>query len=315
MLKKGQELKGSSKDARASLKRRFWEDVTVDKAPDGTYAVHLSGRPLRHPLLRAPLPIPPSKLHVAEAIALEWDLLTSAQDALRSHLIPITSLAARAHSISVEDSEAATSIRDEIVANLIRYLDTDTLLCWSPPPTATISKTFSSASTLTESRASGDSLRDLQISIASPILEYLSTRLWPGVQLQPTFSSPDSIMPTPQADNTVAVIRGWMAGLSAWNLAGLERAVLAGKSLCIAARLVGEWGEDVLFGLPQESITAQGERFGVEKAVEASSLEVRWQTGKWGEVEDSHDVEKEDLRRQFGMAIMCVSATNGKYAQ
>ena len=38
--------------------------------------------------------------------------------------------------------------------------------------------------------------------------------------------------------------------------------------------------------------------------------EVEWQTKKWGEVEDTHDVEKEDLRRQLGSAVLLV-AGNG----
>ena len=310
LLQKGRELKGGSENAQASLKKRFWKDVTVDKAPDGTYTVHLSGRPLKHPMLKAPLPIPQSKLHIATAIALEWDLLTSAQDALRSHLIPITSLAARAHSILMEDADGISSIRDEIVANLIRYLDTDTLLSWSPSPGTATTTPFSSAASFGEPDTPKDTLRDIQIKTATPILEYLSTYLWPGVKLQPTFSSPESIMPTPQHRTTVAVIKGWMTGLSAWNLAGLERAVLAGKSLCIAARLVGEWGEDAVLGSAEWRGETPGKRFGIEEAAEASSLEVRWQTDQWGEVEDSHDVEKEDLRRQFGMVVLCVTTTN-----
>jgi ATP synthase F1 complex assembly factor 2 len=45
----------------------------------------------------------------------------------------------------------------------------------------------------------------------------------------------------------------------------------------------------------------------VEEAARASSLEVDYQTGMWGEVEDTHDVEKEDVRRQFGSVILLVS--------
>ena len=91
-----------------------------------------------------------------------------------------------------------------------------------------------------------------------------------------------------------------MAGLPAWELAGLERAVLAGKSLCVGARLVVEWSEEF-------RDVGRGERtFGIEEAAEACSLEVRWQTSQWGEVEDTHDVEKEDLRRQMGSVILVV---------
>lgn len=88
----------------------------------------------------------------------------------------------------------------------------------------------------------------------------------------------------------------------------------------MAARLVGEWseylngnrGEDLkggdTGGKVQEEGSAGG-RFGIEEACEACSLEVRWQTGRWGEVEDTHDVEREDLRRQFGSVVLAVSGT------
>ena len=97
-----------------------------------------------------------------------------------------------------------------------------------------------------------------------------------------------------------------MAGLPAWELVGLERAVLAGKSLCVAARLVCEWSEYLQLGDTQGKAQR---RFGIEEATKACSQEVIWQTGRWGEVEDSHDVEKEDLKRQFGSVILAVSGT------
>ena len=102
-----------------------------------------------------------------------------------------------------------------------------------------------------------------------------------------------------------------MTGLPAWELVGLERAALAGKSLCVAARLVVEWSE--VFNITDQRAESEKpeKRFGIEEAAEACSLEVRWQTGRWGEVEDSHDVEKEDLRRQFGSVILIVGGTGG----
>ena len=100
-----------------------------------------------------------------------------------------------------------------------------------------------------------------------------------------------------------------MAGLPAWELVGLERAVLASKSLCIAARLVCEWSEYLNLGYTKEEAAG---RFGIEEAAKACSQEVIWQTGRWGEVEDSHDVDKEDLRRQFGSVILVVSGTGNR---
>lgn len=123
------------------------------------------------------------------------------------------------------------------------------------------------------------------------------------MELVPTLSE-DSILPTPQPQATEIVIRGWLAGLDAWELAGLERAVLAGKSLLVAVRLIVEWGER--FADVRSTGVDDTKRFGIEEAAEACSLEVSWQTGMWGEVEDTHDVDKVDVRRQLGSAIMLV---------
>ena len=331
-----------------AMKKRFWKDVSVQKdngthlssglsidptlrlpltarsysinylpqPTENNHTIHLDTRAVRNPTTKTPLLLPPSKPHLATALALEWDLLLSAQQATKSHLIPITSISSRAHTLSIEDADnqhAASSgngIRYDIINTLLRYLDTDTLLCWAPAPRSYEGKEV-------EGRQEG--LRELQIRTAKPVLSYLTQRVWPGVELCPTLDD-GSILPKAQPPATRAVIKGWMAGLPAWELVGLERAVLAGKSLCVGARLVCEWSEYLKLGMGSSTGTTeeQGqdvrrEKFGIEEAAEACSLEVRWQTGRWGEVEDTHDVEKEDLRRQFGSVVLVVSGT-GKAA-
>ena len=225
-------------------------------------------------------------------------MLTSASDALRSHLIPLTSLASRAQALVSEDAQNTADghllkgegIRYDIVNMLLRYLDTDTLLCWAPEQGS-------------GSEEGKISLRQRQIEVSEPILSFLTRELWSGVELVPTLSD-GSILPKAQPASTRAVVKGWMAGLPAWELVGLERAVLAGKSLCVAARFVAEWSE--YFNVSEDKGTSRP-RFGIEEAAQACSLEVAWQTGQWGEVEDSHDVEKEDLRRQLGSVVLLVS--------
>jgi ATP synthase F1 complex assembly factor 2 len=286
---------------------------------DGTYIIYLDTRPVLHVGTRLPLRIPASKPNLATAIALEWDNLDSTQQALRAHFIPLTSIVARAIDISAQDTstrESSTTtttteisnLRSEIITSLLRYLDTDTLLCWAPPTSSD------------HPEKNLPSLRDLQIRIAKPIIAYLTQYIWPGVDLVPILDDAGCILPVPQPEETRAVIRGWLAGLPAWELAGLERAVLAGKSLCVGVRLVVEWSE-VLRGRVEGEREGEGDeerdgdrgkkngsrqRFGIEQAAEACSSEVRWQTGRWGEVEDTHDVEKEDLRRQFGSVVLLV---------
>ena len=94
-------------------------------------------------------------------------------------------------------------------------------------------------------------------------------------------------------------------GLGAWEIAGLERAVLAGKSFVTAARIVAEWSEG---SVGTSHIVPVG-KFGIEEASKATSLEVDWQAEQWGEVEDTHDVNQEDLRRQLGSVVLLVSGT------
>ncbi|OAX82135.1 hypothetical protein ACJ72_03518 [Emergomyces africanus] len=246
------------------LKRRFWKDVHVKETAD-------TSRLAPRPNAREENPHhPPSKPHLAHAIALEWDLLVSAQQALKQHLIPLTSLTARAQDIVAEDAAGQDTIRAQIVKSAMRYLETDTLLTWAPE------KNIHDPDIPDDAVVKGESLRDLQIRTAGPIIDFLTAKVWPGIEIKPALEE-DSIMPTPQNPLTMEVIRGWIYGLPAYELAGLERGVLASKSLLVAARFVVEWSEQF------RHLQPEGRReFGIERAARASTLEVTWQTDKWG---------------------------------
>lgn len=265
----------------------------IDEAT-GVLQIHLDKRPLRRPT-KDILAVPLHKPHLASAIALEWDLLVSAQQALRHHLIPITSLVSRALDIADDDAKGQGEIRANLVKTLMRYLDTDSLLCWAPEPVPD-PPGYETHVGRTES------LRSIQIRTAKPIIQFLTEKVWPGVEIIPILDE-GSIMPRSQPQMTKDVIQGWISGLPAFELAGLERGVLAGKGLLGAARLLVEWSSELehLKGDNSEGT------FGVEEAALAASLEVDWQTGMWGAVEDTHDVEREDVRRQFGSVVLLVS--------
>ncbi|KZZ93319.1 ATP12 ATPase family protein [Moelleriella libera RCEF 2490] len=255
---------------------------------------------------------------VQEVDALEWDMLTSTQQATKQHLIPLTSLVCRALDIEKNDDAAAaaaaaetsnahaaktTKIRDEITTSVLRYLDTDSLLCWAPP-----------AGQYDLRNDAGESLRDVQKRTTEDMVSFMTTHVWPGIKLVPVLDG-DAIVPKKQEDGVREVVQGWISGLTAWEMAGLERAVLAGKSLVAAARFITEWSEGPggrSGDLSEEVATASkgdGGRFGVEQAAKMVSLEVDWQATQWGEVEDTHDVNNEDLRRQLGSVVLLVSGT------
>lgn len=266
------------------------------KAP-GALEVHLDTRPLRHPQTKEAIRLPPSKPNLATALALEWDVMTSARQSTNQHMIPLTSLVCRALDIAVDDASGAGAMRRDITASTLRYLDTDSLLCWAPP-----------AGPHDLRNEAGEGLRDVQKRAAAETLSFLTTRVWPGVNIEPVLDG-HAIVPRRQAEGVREIFQSWVEGLEAWELAGLERAVLAGKSLLAAARVVAEWSE----GPSGRRHVGTEDRFGIEEAAQAVSLEVDWQTGQWGEVEDTHDVQKEDLRRQLGSVVLLVSGT-GKTA-
>jgi ATP synthase F1 complex assembly factor 2 len=259
----------------------------------GEYQVLLDKRPVRTPS-KDILSIPPTKPQLAHAIALEWDVMTSAQQALKNHLIPLTSLAARAADIVREDAQGERTTRDQITNTAMRYLDTDTLLCWEPERT-------NRAMDRVGEEEKTESLREIQMRFAKDIMSFLSTKVWPGLEIVPILDA-ESILPVSQPRATKESIRTWVSELDAHDLAGLERGILASKSLLVAVRLLVEWSEN--FRHIQNHST---KKFGLEEATEAANLEVKWQTDMWGEVEDTHDVNKEDLRRQLGSVVVLVS--------
>ncbi|KLU83136.1 ATP12 chaperone [Magnaporthiopsis poae ATCC 64411] len=260
------------------LRKRFWKEVHVREV-DGLWEVHLDTRPLRHPTTKEIVRVPATKPQLAYALANEWDQIESVQQASKQHMVPLTSLICRALDIGADDaahkaaagdnsSSSVAPVRASAVATAMRYLDTDGLLCWAPPDD------YGAA-------AGETTLRQLEERARAP----------------PSWGHPRGSRLGPGG-----------AGLDAFDLAGVERAALAGKSVLVAARLVARWSETGLeTKTRQEGEKEAEDEFGVEEATAAVSVEVRWQTGRWGEVEDTHDVEKEDLRRQFGSVVLLVS--------
>lgn len=272
------------------LKKRFWKDVSVKETEKGL-EVYLDARAVKT-AAKESLVLPLEKRGLATAIALEWDQLSSTQQALKNAYVPLTSGASRAMDIVHADAAGNSSIRDSIVTMAMRYLSTDTLLCWAPE--------VNIHEPANETRKP---LRERQREVAEPIIGYLKSHVFAGCEINPILA-PDSIVPVPQPQATKDVIKSWVQNLPPFELAGLERGILATKSLLIATRIVAEWSASQELASKRK---AGGERFGIEEATEAASLEVLHQTEQWGEVEDTHDVDNADIRRQLGTVVLLVS--------
>ncbi|RXK41943.1 ATP synthase mitochondrial F1 complex assembly factor 2 [Tremella mesenterica] len=115
-----------------------------------------------------------------------------------------------------------------------------------------------------------------------PLFDWLRNEL--GVHVQAT----EGLIPARQSDETLARLRRIVEEMDTWELAAFERAAYASKSFIIALAL------------------CKG-RLTADKAADASHVEVRSQIERWGEVEDTHDVDYQDIRRALGSAACMVS--------
>lgn len=93
----------------------------------------------------------------------------------------------------------------------------------------------------------------------------------------------DSVLCHSQPERTKEILGDVVAQMDPWEMAAMERATYVLKSFLIALALV------------KRHLT-------VEEAALASQVEVMSQIQRWGEVEDTHDVDFHDTRRQLGSA-------------
>ncbi|KAJ7063162.1 hypothetical protein C8F01DRAFT_1131778 [Mycena amicta] len=126
-------------------------------------------------------------------------------------------------------------------------------------------------------------LVDLQAQHWDPLLEWARSAF--GIELK-TF---DSVLFNSQPETSKAKLDDVLSSMNQWELAGMERATYSTKSVLIALALVKK-------------------HLSVEQASLAAQVEVASQIARWGEVEDTHDVDFHDVRRQLGSVACLLSS-------
>lgn len=157
--------------------------------------------------------------------------------------------------------------REEVTDKLMPYLDTDTLVVLSP-----------------KKDCNGE-LRAAQEALYPHVIE-AACQHWnvPFKDIK-MLDTEVNLFGNYQTEETKAKVRSWIGSLDNWQFASLERATTAAKSLIIAMNVV-------LAKRP------------VSELAMLSSLDVIHQTALWGEVEDTHDVDRADLHRLLGAAYL-----------
>ncbi|KAK9448630.1 uncharacterized protein V1518DRAFT_417764 [Limtongia smithiae] len=183
---------------------------------------------------------------------------------IKPHSLPLTSLAARA--IDLAKDEESEALREKIATHLLPYLDTDTMLIFAP------------------TQEYNGKLRQSQEEAYRPVIAWAEKTFFDGEKLN--YSDGDQgLTGNCQSETVRTKAKAWVMGLDVWQLTAFERAVLGGKSFLGGMQVV-------------EKLVRTRE------LAEAVTLEVVYQMRRWGEVEDSHDVDWADLRRQLGSAAV-----------
>lgn len=126
-----------------------------------------------------------------------------------------------------------------------------------------------------------EKLVNLQKKHFEPLVQWVETKY--EVKLNVT----NSIIGSRQPKEVSLVLKKAALEFDPLVLAGFERATIASKSFVIALALLHR-------------------QLCVEEAAQASHVEVQYQTSYWGECEDTHDVDHQDIRRLLGSSLATI---------
>ncbi len=266
------------------IKTNLTNDINVDG-----FTVQLDTKPIRTPLGNN-LIIPKSKEVLAHLIAHEWKILPNLK--IKPHSVPLTSIASRAIDLSLAekkklageelnaDDAMKLASKNDIVDGLLNYLDTDTLLVFSP---------------LADHEGK---LRKAQEDTYEPIIkyfeEYFSNLSGKQIKLK-SLDSELGLMGNQQTPETREIVKNWLHQLDIWDLCALEKTTLVAKSFIAGFLIINKH-------LPPQPNAYSN--ITVDEICNAVNLETIFQTQEWGEVEDTHDVDHADLRRNLGASLI-----------
>jgi ATP synthase F1 complex assembly factor 2 len=290
---------------------KFWEKVNV--SPDdatGAYKIQLDGKTIKTPL-GFPMELPGAKKQLAYLISHEWANLPDLK--IKTHSLPLTSITARAidltncHQRKDVDPDLVTKVGNlqDIKHNMLRYFDTDTCLI------------------LATHKEYHGKLRQKQDELYMALVKELEDfftaygkkhNLLPSADYQVKIEyldcETDGLRGNEQNAITQNIVLHWMDQLSMYDLVALEKAILTSKSfLCGASLLRSNCSNtETMKDLYQVNKSGVDDYFHktIEEIVELGNLETIFQTEEWGEVEDTHDVDKVDwLRNLTAAALLC----------
>ena len=278
-------------------RNKFWQNINLNSNVEPGYIhIQMDYKTIRTPMGNQ-LKVKNDQLLLAYLLKNEWNNLESLSS--KSYSLPLTSLTSRcidleaAYQGGVDPKliSKCNGNRDIIIKDLLKYLDTDTLLVFAP-----------------KEELEGK-LRKEQDSLYLPIINGIEDLLFTYLpnqselkrekfKLRKLDSDIDGLRSNVQIDIIRKAATNYLKTLSYWNLAVFEKTVMITKSFICGILLY----ENAINTKLDISLKCD-----IEKIERLASLETIHQIAKWGEVEDTHDVNKADLLRNISAAYILIS--------
>lgn len=271
----------------AKTGEKFWEKVGLIET-EGNVSLQLDSKTLRTPLGNK-LTFDGRRKLLALMLKKEWSNLHELGASKFS--LPLTSLVSRCIDLQTTnepgcDPELVAKIGGNtriIKSQLLRYIDTDTLLVFSP------AAEFEGA------------LRKEQDRLYLPLIEkiekflgkYSSTAS--NLKLQILDADIHGLRGNIQPEEVKEAATNYMDSLSLWDLAILEKTVLTTKSFICGVLLL----ESLTKTTSEQELVCS-----LDDIIRLATLETIFQVERWGEVEDTHDVDKRDIKRNLASAAI-----------
>ncbi|XBW37251.1 hypothetical protein QEN19_002834 [Hanseniaspora menglaensis] len=273
---------------------KFWDHIDLSKTKNDDFLLTMDLKPVKTSMGND-LIIPANKPILAMLLMNEWRSLTDSK--VKAYDLPLTSLISRCidmeksfstlNNKDLTDFEKVTKeeemitklgcIRaDELHPQLLRYLDTDTLVCLSP-----------------YEEFEGE-LRKEQNLKYLPVIESFEKFLaqhnnGKAVKIRVLDGETDGFRSNQQSQETQNAVLQYLKTLKIWELIILEKCVLSSKSFILGWLLISKHNKSIPI------------KHSVEDMIRLSNLEIIYQTERWGEVEDTHDVDQRDIIRKINV--------------
>lgn len=289
--------------------KKFWINVDTSFNEDTqSWDICLDGKPIKTPL-GFPLAIPKRKKDLAYLVAHEWANLANLK--VKTNSLPLTSLVAR--TIDLEktnksdnpDLVAKVGNLDDIKIEFLRFFNTDTCLVFT-----------------TKDEYDGR-LRQRQDELYLPLIEEYENfftkwgrdhELLPEpdykVKINYLDCETDGIRGNDQNLTTQKIVLHWLDALPVDDIVAMEKTIMTAKSFLCGALLVRSNCGDPKLMKELYQFNREGPKTYFHKTIpeiiELGNLETIYQTEEWGEVEDTHDVDKVDWIRNLTAAALLV---------